>query len=71
MKFSDLKILLPALGISDLQIKFDTEKECVCATFAHGGTRLEREVPFAEIEAYFAGPPAIGTGPNNDQAGPG
>jgi len=53
MGLFNLKTLLPAFGISDLKIKFDTENQLVLATFNHGGEPFTREISFAEIETMF------------------
>jgi len=46
-------MILALAGINNLSVKFDAENKQVLAGFDYYGQRIEKKIPFSEIEASF------------------
>jgi len=55
-----LKLILRAIGISELSIRFDTENKQIESRFTQFGQKQSKTIPFGDIEAMFSAEPQGG-----------
>ncbi len=72
LSLNALRVILRGFGITDLTVKFDSEKRAVEVDFKNFGQAGHRSIPFSQIEADLSDQP---TGQDadsaNDKAPPG